>query len=182
MSKVIDFGLDPNNIVCFDTETTGLDGSAEICQLAIVNFDETVVFSKLIKPQEKISKEVSLIHGVTNEMVAYEKDIKYWWSFLNKQFFTSKLVLGYNVMYDIRMLFQSITRFEKNIYFSPFMVIDVMTLVSNLSADGKWMSLGSACKKYEIEEPDNLKYHNAEFDAIMTMRLFKKISQAQIDF
>lgn len=180
--KIIDFGLDPNNIVCFDTETTGLDGSAEICQLSIVNFEEKVVFSKLVKPQGSISKEVSAIHGITNQMVANEKDIKYWWGFLNKQFFTNKLVLGYNVMYDIRMLFQSITRLEKSIYFSPFMVIDVMTLVANLSANGNWSSLEAACKKYEIEKPDNLDYHNAEFDAIMTMRLFKKVSQVQIDF
>lgn len=168
--------IKPENIFCFDTETTGLGSTAEICQLAIVNYREEVVFSEIIRPVEPISEEVIAIHGITNEQAQKARSIDYWWGYINRNFFTNKLILGYNVMYDVRMMMQSELRHQSSIYFSPFIVIDVLQFVANARINNKkWISLGEACKYYNIELDSNLSYHNAEFDAVMTMKLFRKV-------
>lgn len=56
--------------VILDTETTGLDGDAEIIQLAILAPDGTALLDTLIKPQSPIPPEATAVHGITDAMVA----------------------------------------------------------------------------------------------------------------
>lgn len=53
-----------------DTETTGLDGDAEIVEIAIINGRGDVILDTLIKPSKSIPDEATAIHGITDEMVA----------------------------------------------------------------------------------------------------------------
>ncbi len=55
-----------------DTETTGLSGLPEcdIVEAAIVDEHGNTVFHSLCKPNHKIPKDATKIHGITNEMVA----------------------------------------------------------------------------------------------------------------
>ena len=61
--------LQRDDWVLLDTETTGL-GDAEIVEIAIVDSQGSSVLDTLIKPTISIPKDATLIHGITNEMVA----------------------------------------------------------------------------------------------------------------
>ena len=63
---------DAENYVAFDIETTGLDGS-EIVDFAAIRIREGRVektYRTFIKPRKAISEDVTLINGISNEMVA----------------------------------------------------------------------------------------------------------------
>ena len=63
---------DAENYVAFDIETTGLDGS-EIVDIAAIRVRDGVVdgtYRTFIKPIKPIPEEVTLINGISNEMVA----------------------------------------------------------------------------------------------------------------
>jgi DNA polymerase III epsilon subunit-like protein len=93
--------------VYLDTETTGMDERAEICDLAVIDFDGTVLFESLIRPAEPIPAETTAVHGITNEMV---KDAPCIFRVLDRldQALRGRTVLIYNEAFDTRMLEQSI--------------------------------------------------------------------------
>ena len=53
-----------------DTETTGLDGQAEICELSLLDVKGRVLMDTLIHPLQPIPQEATDIHGITDKMVA----------------------------------------------------------------------------------------------------------------
>lgn len=171
--------LDPAKIVCFDTETTGLDSDAEIVQIAIVNVDEEPIFDRLIKPVRPIPAEATKIHGITNEMVAGSLGFDYWGNHILGGKLGEKIVLGFNVQYDIRMLSQSLAAVgQSNVRFSPIMVIDVMQIAKLVLGLQQWPHLYDACERAEVEPVEGA-FHDALFDATMTMRLWKKLLRLQ---
>ena len=56
--------------VYLDTETTGLDKTAEIVEIAVVDDAGQILINQLVRPSKPIPAEVTLLHGITNEMVA----------------------------------------------------------------------------------------------------------------
>lgn len=172
--------VNPRHVVCIDTETTGLNEKAEIVQLAIVDWNLKPLFYRLIKPMEKIPVEVSNIHRITDDTVANEKDISYYWDYHITNLIKDKIIIGYNVLYDIRMLIQSISRFglENSRGMSPVMIIDVMQVYKICSGKDKFSRLQIACEDMEIEPLDN-QYHDSLYDATMTMKLFQRLMEIQ---
>lgn len=63
----------PYNFVVFDLETTGLSATNdEIIEIGAIRFEAnapTEIFHTYVKPKKKISKRITLINGITNEMV-----------------------------------------------------------------------------------------------------------------
>lgn len=90
-----------------DTETTGLGIEAEVCDLAVVDYDGSVIFSSLLKPTCPIPPEATAIHGITNEMVENAPPFRAAWPFINALFFGRKIVT-YNAAYDSRLITQSV--------------------------------------------------------------------------
>jgi len=70
------------SFVCLDTETTGLESTAEIIEIGMVKVENGVVtdrYSRLIHPRIPISKTIEQLTGISNEMVAeapYWKDVE----------------------------------------------------------------------------------------------------------
>ena len=98
-----------NQWVVFDTETTGLDGAAEICQIGLLSPHGEVLMDQLIKPDDPIPAEASRIHGITNEMVKGAPRI---WELEHeiRASMDGKLIVVYNAPFDERMLIQSFMR------------------------------------------------------------------------
>ena len=89
-----------------DTETTGLDDSAEIVEISIIDQNGSVVLDTLVKPLNPIPAEVTAIHGITNDMVANAPT----WASIHDRvlaILTSKPLVIYNADYDLRMLAQT---------------------------------------------------------------------------
>lgn len=70
VSNVLHNGKDGGGVIFCDTETTGQDRNAEVCEIAIVDEHENVLFESLVKPSKPIPQAATKIHGITNEMVA----------------------------------------------------------------------------------------------------------------
>ena len=70
-------------IVFLDLETTGLnlvtDRVVEIAMLKVMPDGSRVMKRKLVNPEMPIPKEVSEIHGITNEMVKDAPKFRLWW-------------------------------------------------------------------------------------------------------
>lgn len=82
-----------------DTETTGIEYDSEIVDIAIIDLDKNLIFASLVKPICPIPEEATMIHGITNEMVA---DAPSWlevWAQVQK-LLSGKTLLIYNADFD----------------------------------------------------------------------------------
>lgn len=95
-----------NNIVIFDTETTGLNfAEDDIIEIAAVRFGRDGIkdeFQKLVKTERSL-EETTGVHGITAKMLAERgEDAR---SVLNEfiEFSRDAVICGHNVVYDINM-------------------------------------------------------------------------------
>lgn len=101
--------LRSQNFVILDTETTGLGNTAQIVQIAVLNWDGGKLFDSLVLPTLDcpIEPEASRIHGI------YQKDVD-GEPFFDQLFIPlmraigSKDVVIYNAEFDLRLLKQSL--------------------------------------------------------------------------
>ena len=55
--------MDP---IILDTETTGLGDDAEICEIAMVSTDGSILMNQRVRPMRPIPADATAIHGITN--------------------------------------------------------------------------------------------------------------------
>lgn len=98
--------IESGDYVILDTETTGLDDKAEICQIAIIDSSGNVLLDTLVKPTCPIPEDASAVHGITDDMV---KDAPGWADVASRvaEIINVRTVVIYNAGYDYRMLHQS---------------------------------------------------------------------------
>jgi DNA polymerase III epsilon subunit-like protein len=168
--------LNREDIVCFDTETTGLGYSDRICQLAIVDHNALVIFNKIVDPEMRISPEAEAIHHISNVTARGYPTLRYNWDYLVKNLLYQKIVAGYNVFFDVRLMIQSAASFDPRAMFSPLVVIDVIQLVAQDQPIHRFYHLGEAAEMYgvTVSEKD---LHDASVDAILTMKILLKLME-----
>lgn len=94
------------NCLVLDTETTGLDGLAEIIEIAVIDAGGKVLLNTLVRPSKSIPADATAIHGITNEMVS-DAPI---WPEISAQvhaLIAGKIIVIYNAEYDMRLLMQT---------------------------------------------------------------------------
>lgn len=98
------------NCQILDSETTGLDGQAEIVEISILDQDGRVVLDTLVKPLKPIPAEATAIHGITNDMVATAPS----WAAIHErvaEIVASKPLVIYNADYDLRLMAQTAAQY-----------------------------------------------------------------------
>ena len=156
------------NPVFLDTETTGLDSSAEIVDIAIVDSDGTELVNTLVRPVSPIPNQATKIHGIKNEDVILAStfaDIQ-----LNVgSLLHGKLIVIYNRNFDLRLIAQS-----EEVNKIPCLEFPLtkcaMELYAQFYGDWneyhksyRWQKLSDAAKQLGIEIPADL--HRAAADA-----------------
>lgn len=93
-------------VVILDTKSTGIDTTAEIVEISLINLRGEVLLNSLVKPCRSIPLTATNMHGITNEKVENVPTWDQLWPSI-QQCFVSHLVVIYNAAYDIRLMMQS---------------------------------------------------------------------------
>ena len=184
-----------------DTETTGLSGMHEICEIAIVSLAGEVLINTLVRPTIRIDHQTSQIHGITDEMV---KDAPTFGDLLPRleQILRGREVIVYNVEFDEGKIARSaiangypfqegeawywahptgeVTPDGVQVYRSPWHC--AMKLYAHYYGDWnerhrsyRWQRLGSAALQCGIELPVGI--HRALNDAELTRRVVLHVAE-----
>ena len=106
--------LNRKDVLILDTETTGLDGTAELVELAIIDTTGKVAFDELIKPVVSVPPDASRIHGITDSVLR-EARATTWPSHhdaVRKIVLAAKMLLVYNLEYDVRIIRQTCGKYD----------------------------------------------------------------------
>ena len=98
-----------DNLVALDTETTGLTGDDEVCEVAIVSPTEGTLFHSLIRPTKAIPKEATAIHGIKAMDVLDSPTMRDAGPGILEAL-DGKFVASYNGSFDFRLIRQSLER------------------------------------------------------------------------
>ncbi|MCC6147915.1 MAG: 3'-5' exonuclease [Anaerolineaceae bacterium] len=96
--------------VFLDSETTGLDSTAEIVEIGIVDYDGTVLLETLVRPAHPIPNEATAIHHIDNKMVAEARAWPTIWPSV-RELILPRTIAAYNADYDHRILQYSLTQY-----------------------------------------------------------------------
>lgn len=94
------------DLLILDTETTGLHGSAEIVQIALIDVAGRVLIDTLVKPTRPIPRDASAIHGITDDKVAFAPTFADVAPQL-RELLSGATVVIYNADFDVRLMEQS---------------------------------------------------------------------------
>jgi DNA polymerase III subunit epsilon len=97
--------------VFLDTETTGLDRSAEIVEISVVDIDGKVLYESYVRPSAPIPASVIRIHHITDKMVEKAPTWPAVWPVVRIHLAT-RLIGIYNEDYDVRLMQQSHGRYR----------------------------------------------------------------------
>jgi DNA polymerase III subunit epsilon len=153
--------------VFLDTETTGLEGSAEIVEICIVDHDARVLLDTLVKPCRLIPWQVTQIHGITNEMVAGSPAWAQVWPQV-RETLAGRPVGIYNSDFDLRMLSQSnrasgISWDSRDTHF-----FCIMKLYAQFMGC-RWQKLEAAGRQCGLSLPNA---HRAQADTLLAREVF----------
>lgn len=158
----------------FDTETTGLDSSADeivsFGAVQIVNgrLREDNFFERLVNPQRGIPESATEVHGISAETVqnaATVKDVIP--EFAN--YCAETVILGHNIAFDMRLieLKEDVTGIHMN---NP--VLDTLLLASALYPDRNDYSLEAIGQMLGVPFVNR---HDARADAVIAAKIFLKL-------
>lgn len=164
---------DPSTLF-LDTETTGLGVEAEICDIALVALDGSVVFNELVRPVRSIPPEATAVHGIR---LADVEHAPLWCLIATaiRELIGDRRVVVYNAAYDARIVNQCC----KAIGMKPFALNWQCAMKAYSEFDGtrstnprrpgfKWHKLGDAAAALGITNPGA---HRALADTETTRRL-----------
>ena len=172
--------------VYLDTETTGLDEMAEMCEIAILDSDGSPLLHTLVKPKNRIPWDAERIHGISNEDVANAPT----WPEIRDDVYkilTARKLAIYNAEYDLRIIQQC----DQLYGLSPNHVqnwICVMELYAQYFGEWnerrgnyKWQKLTTAAAHTKYIYTDR-NAHRADEDCRMTRHVLHFLSKTKLNF
>lgn len=166
------------DFIVLDTETTGLDSKAEVCQIAIVDSSGNVLLDTLVKPINPIPPEAERIHGISNADVMYAP------KFIDVYEKLMGIILGrnviiYNADYDVRVLQQSAAHGRHvfdvlcaNWYCAMQAYAVHYGAWDDYHKSYTWQRLSNACQQKGLPVENA---HTALADCLMTLALVKEV-------
>lgn len=109
--------LKRDHFCILDTETTGLDNSDQIVQIALINSAGEPLLNSLVKPTVSISPQAAAIHGITDKFVSDAPTFEVVFMELMRAVGNRDLVI-YNAEFDTRMIKQSLRAYGIQLAFA----------------------------------------------------------------
>ena len=172
-----------DDFLVLDTETTGLNNTAEIVQIAIIDSQDHVLLDTLVKPVRRIPYDVIRIHGISNESVHGAPT----WAEISPtvtELLQDRDLIVYNADFDHRMLVQSTALADLS--------------HTNWKSFSRWWCAMNAYKEYNMRNRRGYQRgykltmaaqrfgiptagaHNALADARMTLKVAKAMVQVDL--
>ena len=163
--------IESGDFVILDTETTGLNNTAEACQISVIDSRGGILINTLVRPVYPIPADATRIHGITNAHVSEAPTFAQIAEQL-KTVLTGQNLIIYNADYDMRILNQSdASGFDW--YSPPNSVWCAMNAFSPIYGEWndwhgnyRWQRLSTAAAYYSVPVVDA---HNALGDCLMTL-------------
>ncbi len=165
--------------VFLDTETTGLEMYDEIVEVAVVDYDGTLLLERLVRPTQRMQSDVINIHGITNELVY---DAPAWpavWQEL-EGVLHGRYVGIYNADFDLRMMRQSHRAHALEWLTTPFKSFCIMKLYAGFYGQSgsygnpRYQKLEAAARQCGIP----IGYtHRATADTLLAKAVFDCLAQ-----
>lgn len=168
--------------VYLDTETTGLGNRDQIVEIAIIDFDGTLLINELVRPAIPIPPDATRIHGITNSMVAGAMSFPILWATKIRPVLFGRLVAIYNSEFDLRMIRQSNGGVPVPV--SSLRTVDLLDLYAKFYGEWdparrgyRYQSLEKAGRQCDIPLPNA---HRALADTLLTRALLHYMAAATI--
>lgn len=152
-----------SNAVILDTETTGLDGAAQIIQLSIIDMSGATLFDSLCRPTCDIGPGAYAVHGLTKDHLA---DAPAFPAIADqaRDILIGKVVIIYNAEFDMRMLRQTYRAFDLDAVWLRQLDTQCAMRVYAASIGGK--------RRVPLRGGD----HSAVGDCLAVLRLIKQMA------
>lgn len=170
--------------VYLDTETTGLNADAEICEIAILDHQGAVLFQSLVKPTTPIPEEVALIHGISNDCVVDAPT----WAEIHQNIIDSlanQQIVIYNKDFDLRLMQQTAAKHNlqmPDLEDETWCAMDIFSRFVGVWSDyhdtWKWHRLGVAAR--ELGYSSTHTAHRAAEDCRMTRHVMHSVANTLI--
>lgn len=167
--------LDELPAVIMDTETTGLDVLTDrVISIGAVCAHGSRLFKSrmmddLVDPGLPIPPASTVIHGITDDMVAEARQFPEVWADFQR-LARHRVVVGHNVPFDLTILREECRRHERP--WEDFVFIDTMRLASLLNPTLGKYDLENLAQIYQIDLHGR---HTALGDALVTAELFCRL-------
>ncbi len=155
-------------IIFFDTETTGVNSTDFLCQLAYKVGDEE--FCELYKPEIKIPPEASSVHHISNKMVEDKKSFKKSADYPKiKKLFEDEgsILVAHNAKFDLAII--------KKEGIDPKNVICTLRVARALDRENKIPQHKLQFLRYFLDIEINAQAHDALGDVLVLEKLFERL-------
>ena len=167
----------PSEILIVDTETTGRSYFDELLQVSIIDMNKEIRYNSYIRPSLRTSWEsAEQVNHISPDMVKNAPSITNEIPKINAVLSSAKVLVGYNISFDLSFLTKSGVRYSFNTK-----IYDVMKEFAEIYGDWsehfsehKRQKL-SACAEYYGYDWSNGKAHNSLSDCYATLHCFEKM-------
>ena len=159
-----------------DTETTGLDGQAQVCQIAVLDAAGYPLLDTLIRPTTPIPPEASAIHGITDATVcdAPRFDQVGPWIL---DLVAGRTVVIYNAAFDQRILRQSADAVRMPWLLLPQICQCAMEQYARCV--GEWSNYHQSFRWQKLPPVPGESAHSAIADCRATLALIERMAEAE---
>ena len=166
-----------NRILVLDTETTGVDATAEVLQFSAIWADGTEAANMYIKPVHTTEwPRAMAVNHISPADVAKCPPMSEVKDNIEALLMESKAIVGYNLPFDLNMLYQNGVNLpsEKDVEFIDLMIpfAEIYGEWSDYFDDYKWQKL-ITCANYYGYQGDG--WHDSLADTRATLYCFKKM-------
>lgn len=172
-----------NRFVILDTETTGLNRTDEIVEIAVIDSAGQTLLSTFVKPSNRIPAEATRIHGITDVMVADAPNFSFIVPSL-LDVLTGQNVIVYNAIYDRKMLHQSaeangLPKTDWKELSRWWCAMETFAEIygewNSYRQSYKWQTLSTACRHYGLPVSNA---HSALGDCEMTLAVCRAMAES----
>ena len=164
------------DFLVLDTETTGIGKKAELCEIAIVDFQtEQVLFNSLIKPRDLEGYETGKareVNGISQDELMNAPTLPDVWPEILR-ILQSKHITSFNTDFDLKMIRNSAYRWSLDV--PPFAATCLMKLAMAFFDLDYWPNLDEIAQHFSIETASR---HRALGDVLTTMEIIRRMKEA----